>query len=165
MAGHWLASVLPALAGWCVLSWARRQESLDMFSPDFAGLDQVEEAGAGKLPETAEAPSPPSRASGPPPLPVGRILSALICAAYVVGTFVSGPYLLSQMAALYGVLGGCLLLIWFPEEIDDVMGNTVSQFNTSYEGVVYSASHRTLIAGAGWFFLLGLPLLLGFLSR
>ena len=57
------------------------------------------------------------------------------------------------------------MLIGFPEEIDDVMGNIVSLFNTSYEGVVYSASHRTLVAGAGWFLLVGLPLLLGFLSR
>ena len=84
---------------------------------------------------------------------------------YVIGAFVSGPGLLSASAALYAVLSGCLLLIWFPEEIDDVMGNIVSLFNTSYEGVVYSASHRILIAGAGWFLLVGLPLLLGFLSR
>ena len=43
MAGNWLLSVLPALAGWCVLSWARRQESLDMFSPRFKGLDLLDE--------------------------------------------------------------------------------------------------------------------------
>lgn len=161
MAGHWLLSVLPALAGWSMLSWARRQESLDMFSPDFAGLDLVEEAGAKKLPETAEEPPLPGRPTAPSHLPIGRILSALIGLVYVIGAFVSGPGLLSDSVALYAVLSGCLVLIWFPEEIDDVIGNIVGLFNTNYEGMVYSASYRTLIAGAGWFLLVGVPLLLG----
>ena len=64
--------------------------------------------------------------------------------------FVRRPLLVAALGlALAGVAGG-LLLIWFPEEVDDLLGNIVSLFNTSYEGVVHSASHRTLIAGAGW---------------
>lgn len=60
-----------------------------MLSPDFAGLDQVEATvGATKSPDATEAtPPPPVRPPVPLHLPVGRILSVLICVAYIIGAF------------------------------------------------------------------------------
>jgi hypothetical protein len=165
MAWHWLGAVLPALAGWSLLSSARRQESRDMLSPDFKGLGLVEEVGAtNPSAAAAESPATPVSASALLNFP-GRILSVLVCLAYLVGMFVTGPVLLGDRAVLYAVLAGCLVLIWLPDEIDDLLGNIVTLFNRSYEGVVYRPTLRILIVGAGWFFLVGLPLLLGFLNR
>lgn len=167
MAWHWVVAVLPALAGWFLLSSARRQESQDMLSPDFKGLAFVEEEVGATAPPaaTGEPPPLPVRPSLPRNLPVGRILSVVICLGYIGATFVAGPGLLSDSAALYAVLAGCLVLIWLPDEIDDLLGTIVTLFNASYEGVVYRPTLRMLITGAGWFLLVGLPLLLGFLNR
>ena len=132
-----------------------------MFSPRFKGLDLLDEPVGSLTPAAAEsAPPIPARPSVPVNLPVGRILSALICVAYVAGAFAAGSLLLSQMAVVYLVLGGCLMLIWFPDEIGERTGYFAGNC-----GLVDRPTPRTLVAGAGWFFLVGLPLLLAFLGR
>jgi hypothetical protein len=88
-------------------------------------------------------------------VPIGKILSLLIAIAYAV--------LAVHAGGLYGLKCSAVLLfplafIWFPDEI----GSLTGYFRSGYINVQTPAIVISII---GWFFLVGLPVLLYLVSR
>jgi hypothetical protein len=86
---------------------------------------------------------------------IGRILSLLIAVGYTIAAVTSG--------GVRGLIVGAwlifpLVLIWFPEELGDATGF----FGRGY---ITSPSPPILVSFFGWFFLVGMPVILYFLWR
>lgn len=84
----------------------------------------------------------------------GRVLSALVAIGYVVLAAASdrgGP---KAALIVAGVVLLPLALIWFPRPIGAARGYRVNR------QLVDQPTPPALIAGAGWFFLVGLPLII-----
>jgi hypothetical protein len=161
MALHWFVAVMAVLAGRCALSSARRQQSMDILSPDLKKIDSSEMFGATDSCEsTDEIPPVFSAPSVPKNIPVGRTLSVMICVVYVAAAFSARPILFSRIAVLYSLLAACLILIWFPDEIGEATGYFVG-----HAVRVDSPTPGILISCVGWFFLIGIPFLIWFLNR
>jgi hypothetical protein len=88
-------------------------------------------------------------------LTIGKILSIWVASAYA---FVAIKY--AGIAGLKWCLGLLLPLafIWFPEEIGELTG----YFRTGYVNV---QTPGAMISFMGWFFLVGMPLLLYLIFR
>jgi hypothetical protein len=93
------------------------------------------------------------------PTLIGRLLSLLIAAAYLVVAYCAGGWTFD----LY-VVGGKLLfilsLIWFPEHWGEYMG----PLGLLARGHVTCETPAALVAAAGWFLLVGVPVIIWFLS-
>lgn len=81
---------------------------------------------------------------------LGRALSLLVGAGYAVVAFRYGG--ISGLKWSVGLLGP-LALIWFPEEI----GSATGYFQTGYVNVQTPAK---IVSFLGWFFLVGVPVVL-----
>ncbi len=90
---------------------------------------------------------------------VGKVLSLLIAVGYVVSMVVQAH------GFSVDVLKGCvalllpLALIWLPEQIGNATGYLIGNVMR-----VDTPTPPILISMMGWFFLIGIPLLLFFLS-
>jgi hypothetical protein len=86
---------------------------------------------------------------------IGKILSLLVAIGFAVLAF--------KAAGLYGVKCAAVLLfplvmIWFPEEI----GSLAGYFKSGYVNVQTPA---VIVSFIGWFFLVGLPVILYCIKR
>lgn len=86
---------------------------------------------------------------------IGKVLSLLVAIGYtVLAVKAGGMYGLKCSASLLFPLA----LIWFPEEIGSLSG----YFKTGYVNVQTPA---IILSFIGWFFLVGLPIILYFVKR
>jgi hypothetical protein len=86
---------------------------------------------------------------------IGKVLSLLVAIGYtILAVIAGGMYGLRCSAVLVLPLG----LIWFPEEI----GSLTGYFKTGYVNVQTPA---IIISFIGWFFLVGLPVILYVIKR
>ena len=85
-----------------------------------------------------------------------RMLSILIALAYLIGAALTEGWT-HELGALVTYLTFALALIWFPEEIGDFTGH--------YRVQITAPTPDILIALAGWFFLLGMPVICLLVSR
>lgn len=89
---------------------------------------------------------------------IGKILALLIAIGYAVGTAVHAHGVTPDL------VGGCVILllplalIWFPEEMGSFTGYV------GRGGSIDTETPPILVSIAGWFFLVGLPVLMYFLS-
>jgi hypothetical protein len=81
-----------------------------------------------------------------------KIASLVVAAIYVVVAIISEGGLTQQVGVLCLTLLIPLVLIWFPEELGAFTG-------LAGRGYINSESPALLVAVMGWFFLVGLPLL------
>jgi hypothetical protein len=86
---------------------------------------------------------------------IGKLLSLLVAMGYAVLAVKAGGVrgLVCCVALLFP-----MALIWFPEEIGDLTG----YFKTGYVNVQTPA---IIISFIGWFFLIGLPIILFLIKR
>jgi len=86
---------------------------------------------------------------------IGKVLSLLVTIGYVGFVINNGA---AHDLTLLLTLSLPLALIWFPEEI----GNLTGYFKTGYVNV---QTPGVIVSFIGWFFLVGLPVLLYFMLR
>ena len=89
---------------------------------------------------------------------IGKILGLLIALGYVVGMIVDSGGITLQVFQGCGALLLPLALIWFPEELGSLTGYVGRGGNVDLE------APPILVSIAGWFFLVGLPVLIYFLG-
>ena len=89
---------------------------------------------------------------------IGKILTLLIAIGYAVGMVVDAHGVTPDVAKGCVVLLLPLALIWFPEELGSVTGYVGRGGNIDTE------TPPILVSIAGWFFLIGLPVLIYFLG-
>ena len=90
---------------------------------------------------------------------IGKILSLLIVAACVVSGILAEHGFTADVFKASIALLLPLVLIWFPDQIGDATGYLIGNFMR-----VDTPTPAILISIMGWFFLIGLPLLLYLLS-
>jgi hypothetical protein len=88
---------------------------------------------------------------------IGKILGLLIVIGYVVLAIMANGFTGDVFKCCVALLLP-LAFIWFPEEI----GSLTGYFKTGYVNVETPA---IMVSIMGWFFLIGLPVLIYFLSR
>jgi len=87
---------------------------------------------------------------------IGKILGLLIALGYAVGMIVDSGGITLQVFQGCGALLLPLALIWFPEELGSLTGFVRG-------GNINTETPPILVSIAGWFFLVGLPVLIYFL--
>jgi hypothetical protein len=92
---------------------------------------------------------------------ISRVASLLVAVGYVIVAVVvaQGRDRIAVLELLGVVLPLCLAMIWFP----DVLGSYIGPVGRGRH--VDQESPPELIAIAGWFFLVGMPAILYFISR
>jgi len=90
---------------------------------------------------------------------IGKILSLLIAIGYVVCAIIGEHGFTVEVFKCFIVLLFPLVLIWFPDQIGDATGYMIGNWMQ-----VDKPTPPILISIMGWFFLLGLPVLMYFLS-
>jgi len=88
----------------------------------------------------------------------GKILALLVALVYAVLVTIGAGGLTAEIVKSCLVLLFPLALIWFPEEI----GSLTGYFGSGYVNVQTPA---IMVSIMGWFFLVGLPLLIFLLGR
>lgn len=83
----------------------------------------------------------------------GRLLSLLIAIGYLTSLILVEQGVTSTIAAISLVLLFPLALIWFPDELGSITGPL------GRSSLTMTDTPARVIAGLGWFFLVGLPLL------
>jgi hypothetical protein len=87
----------------------------------------------------------------------GKILAALLALVYLATAIATAGWDAKGVAAICFCLALTLALIWFPEEIGEMLG---------HGGTIYKPSPPILISFVGWLFLLvGWPLIAYLLTR
>ena len=90
---------------------------------------------------------------------IGKILALLIALGYVIAIIVHAGSITVEVIKGSIVLLLPLALIWFPDELGGMTGYVGRGGNINTE------TPPILVSIAGWFFLVGLPVLMFFLSR
>jgi hypothetical protein len=85
-----------------------------------------------------------------------RILAVLIALAYLLAAAISEGWT-HEFGGIAIYLTVALALIWFPDEIGDFTGHYRAQITAPTPGI--------LISLAGWFFLVGMPVICFLLRR
>src|SRR5262245_47172200 len=100
---------------------------------------------------------------------ISKLLALLIAAAYCLAALLLGATV-GQILILLAAMALPLALIWFPERLGTRWPSKKTRLG-AYEdvsgrgGASYRDSPPALVAFMGWFFLVGLPILLYFISR
>ena len=89
---------------------------------------------------------------------IGKILGLLIALGYAVAMIVQSGGITLQVFKGCVVLLLPLALIWFPDELGSLIGYVGRGGNIDTE------TPPILVSVAGWFFLIGLPVLMYFLG-
>jgi len=92
-------------------------------------------------------------------LTVSKFVALGIASVYVVLLIAQGDAQVSELLQYIAVLLLVLALIWFPEQVGEFTGYVGRGGNIDVE------TPPLLVSLAGWFFLVGLPVLVWWLSR
>jgi hypothetical protein len=87
-----------------------------------------------------------------------RILSLLVAVGYLITATIALGGLEPRLLMVVGVLLPPVALIWFPEHFGNYIGPV-------RDGYIDQKSPPFLVSFMGWFFLIGLPLILFWLNR
>src|SRR5438132_1297683 len=90
---------------------------------------------------------------------LSRAASVLVALGYVIAALIVTEGRDGRVVIFGAILLLPLALIWFPDVIGSYIGPT------SRGGYIDRETPPALVAGAGWFFLVGLPLVAYFLRR
>ena len=90
---------------------------------------------------------------------ISKFVALGIASVYVVLLIAQGDVQVSELLQYIAVLLLVLALIWFPEQLGEFTGYVGRAGNIDVE------TPPLLVSLAGWFFLVGLPVLVWWLSR
>ena len=91
---------------------------------------------------------------------ISKILSLIVVLIYAAAAWASAGNQAAGAAVIYVLIGLLfpLAMIWFPDELGDMTGAVRG-------GYIDRPSPGWLVAAFGWFFLVGMPVVIWFVSR
>lgn len=91
---------------------------------------------------------------------IGKILAAIVVLIYAAAAWVSAGEQAAPAAVIYVLIGSLfpLAMIWFPDELGDMTGAVRG-------GYIDRPSPGWLVSAFGWFFLVGMPVVIWLIQR